>query len=243
MTPPPRAARPTVSVIIPCWKGEEALDLQLRELSKIPGIDEVIVADASTKPDCTEAARSHGARVVRCPAPNRGSQLNAGAHAARGDVLLFHHADTELTAAHVESLRSAMTDPAVVGGAFYRKFDQRHPHLLWLEKWARRLNDWGGALYGDQSIFVRRAVFEKLGGFAPIALMEDIEFSSRLRRSGRCVLLDPPIHSSARRFLRRGAWRGTLENGALLLLFRLGVSPQRLHGWYYRQSAGTGGAA
>ena len=138
MTPHSDDSRPTVSVIIPCWNGEEALDVRLRELSNISGIDEIIVADASTKPDCAEIARRHGVQIVRCPAPNRGSQMNAGAHTARGDVLLFHHADTELTATHVEAMRQAMTDPALAGGAFHRKFDQRHPHLLWLEKWARR---------------------------------------------------------------------------------------------------------
>lgn len=229
------SASPTLSIIIPCWNDADVLDAQLTALTALRGIDEIIVADASHGADCAKIALSHGARLVICPQANRGSQLNEGASIARGSVLLFHHADSELGQEHVDALRRGMGSEKFVGGGFYRKFDQRHPHLGWLERWGRRLNDLGGTIYGDQSIFVRHDAFEELGGFAPIPLMEDIEFSRRLHRYGRVVLLDPPIRTSARRFVRRGAWRSTMENGTLILLYKLGVSPWRLHGWYYRQ--------
>ena len=222
-----------LSVVIPCWRDAVALGRVLPVLRTLSGIDEVIVADATETDECRDLARAAGCVVAHCAQPNRGAQMNAGAALARGDVLLFHHADSDLTAAHVESLRAATRDPALFGGGFYRHFDARHPHLRWLEKWARRLNDWGGTIYGDQSIFVRRAHFARLGGFANIPLMEDIEFSRRLRRSGCTRLLDPPIQSSARRFTRRGPWRTTLTNGTLLALYHAGVSPARLHRIYY----------
>ena len=160
--------------------------------------------------------------------------MNAGARATTGTMLLFQHADTELTQAHVDALHATIRDPDVIGGAFHRKFDQRHARLRWLEAVARRMNERGSTLYGDQSIFVRRATFGQLGGYAEIPLMEDLEFSKRLRRAGRTVVLDPPIASSARHHERRGALRTSIRNGLMIALFRLGMSPQRLHTWYYR---------
>ena len=118
-------------------------------------------------------------------------------------------------------------------GAFHRKFDERHPHCRWIEPIERWRNRHVGALFGDQSIFVRRTHFEKLGGFADIPLMEDIEFSTRLRRSGPITLLDPPIATSTRKHQVQGAWRTTLTNAALILFYKLGVPPARLHAWYY----------
>lgn len=222
-----------LSVVIPCWRDAAALARVLAMLQPLPGVHEVIVADATETDECRALARAAGCAVAHCPRPSRGAQMNAGAALARGDVLLFHHADSALTAAHVAQLHAAMTDPALIGGGYYRHFDARHPHLRWLEKWARRLNDFGGTIFGDQSVFVRRAHFETLGGFADIPLMEDVEFSRRLRRSGRTRLLDPPMQSSARRFTRRGPWRTTLTNGALLAAYHCGVAPARLHRIYY----------
>jgi rSAM/selenodomain-associated transferase 2 len=231
-----------ISVVVPVWNDAEALECCLKATCGLRGLFEIVVADASEDYACREIAERFGVKYVRCTQPNRGSQMNAGAAAASGELLLFHHADTELSREHVTSLLSIVTEPQIVGGAFYREFDARHPRLRWLEFFGRKLNDWGGTLFGDQSIFVRREHFEKLGGFAAIPLMEDIEFSRRLRRSGKTVLLDPPIHSSSRRF-SRGSWRTTLENGALILLFKCGVAPHRLHAWYYRTRRATEPAA
>lgn len=222
-----------LSVIIPCWNDAAALGKLLGEMRKLNGIDEVIVADASSEEKCRQLARATGAQVVECPPPGRGTQLNAGARLATGEVLLFQHADTELTQAHVDSLRQAMGARATVGGAFHRKFDARHARLRWLEPVARWLAAHGGTIYGDQSIFARRAVFEQLGGFAEIPLMEDVEFSRRLRGAGKTVVLDPMIASSARNHEHRGPWRASLRNAAIIVLYKLGVSPARLHGWYY----------
>jgi rSAM/selenodomain-associated transferase 2 len=229
---------PTLSVVIPCWNDANALRDVLETLCALRGVSEIIVADASETPACRAIAKTAGAVVVACDQPNRGAQMNAGATCARGDVLLFQHADTVLTQAHVDSLRAAMREPRVIGGAFHREFDARHPHLRWLEKVARILDNCGSTLYGDQSIFVRRSHFEKLGGFAAIPLMEDIEFSRRLRRSGRTVVLDPPISTSARRHTEQGAWKVSIQNAWLILLYRLGVSPWRLHDIYYHRRNG-----
>ena len=219
-----------VSVVIPVWRESEALFGLLRAVAAWPEVREVIVVCAEETADFRRAVESAGALCVSVDEPNRGRQMNAGARRARGEWVLFHHADTELTRAHVQSL-ATLRD--AVGGAFHRKFDARHPHCRWIEPFERWRNRHVGALFGDQSIFVKRGHFETLGGFADIPLMEDIEFSKRLRRSGPITLLDPPVATSTRRHAKIGAWRTTLTNAALILLYHLGVSPARLHAWYY----------
>ncbi|MEP6936744.1 MAG: glycosyltransferase family 2 protein, partial [Chthoniobacterales bacterium] len=171
--------------------------------------------------------------------PNRGEQMNAGAARAAGDVLVFHHADTEITDAHFAAIDRAMRKRGIIGGAFYRKFDGRHPRLIWLEQVARFLTKHSGTLFGDQTVFVRREVFEKLGGYATIPLMEDVDFSRRLRAAGKVAVLDPPVRTSARRHITKGAWRTSIQNGMFILLYKIGVSPSTLHRWYYADRAGS----
>lgn len=228
-----------LSIVIPCWNDAEALSRLFESAGSLRGVHEFVLADASSGGGPAAVARAAGASVVRCPRPSRGAQMNAGAAAAAGQVLLFHHADSELSQAHIDALHAVMNEPAIVGGAYYRRFDGRHPGLRWLEGVARLHNRLGGTFYGDQSIFVRADHFTRIGGYANLPLMEDVEFCRRLRRSGRVALLDPPMASSARRFSRGGAWRTTLENGILLGLFRLGVPAERLHAWYYRCREGA----
>lgn len=165
--------------------------------------------------------------------------MNEGAAIAVGDVLVFLHADTEISAAHLDALMSAMADQEIIGGAFYRQFDERHPHLHSLEYVARFLTRQGGTLFGDQMVFVRRHVFVQLGGFAEIPLMEDVEFSRRLRAAGKVAVLDPPIRSSARHHLAKGAWRTTIRNGLFLLFFKAGIPATTLHSIYYGRKNGT----
>lgn len=243
-----------ISIIIPCWKDLDAAVEIGQKWNSHALVRDVIVA---TVPGHVSAPASRwdggvagtqppsmaGSRLKICQAERigRGLQMNAGAAVAQGDVLLFHHVDSYLTERHLHSLVEAMRDPAIVGGAFYRRFDERHPGLLWAEKVERWHSRTFGALYGDQSIFVRRDYFVGMGGFAPLPLMEDVEFTLRLRRSGKIALLDPPMSSSPVRQIAHGAWRTTLRNLAFLLLFRLGVSAQFLHSWYYRPTRNASG--
>ena len=222
-----------ISVVIPSWRDTENLGELLRALAAQERVAETIVVDASGDARAEQIALASGVTFIACPAPNRGEQMNLGAAASSGDVIVFQHCDTGLEETHLAAIESALADPQIVGGAFFRKFDGRHPRLMWLESIARFLTRHGGTLYGDQSIFVRRAVFEKLGGFAKIPLMEDVEFSRRLRGAGKIAVLDPPVASSARRHVRKGAWRTTIQNGLFIVLYNLGVSPHRLHRWYY----------
>lgn len=225
---------PTISIVIPSWRDSANVAAALTGLRRIEGLHEIIVVDASDDRTLDDLTTQHRAKLLRCATPSRGVQMNLGATAASGDVLVFQHADTEFRLEHFRAIETAMQDHAVVGGAFYREFDERHPRLRLFESWGRFLTRNGGTLFGDQTVFVRRQVFSRLGGFAHIPLMEDVEFSRRLRAAGRVVILDPPVRTSARNHTSRGAWRTTIQNGLFLLLFKTGVSPHRLHRWYYR---------
>ena len=232
-----------ISVVVPSWRDTENLGVLLPALAAQALVAETIVVDASGDGEAERIALASGATFVPCATPNRGQQMNLGAAASIGDVLIFQHCDTCLDDTHLEAIQSALADPRTVGGAFFRKFDGRHPRLMWLESVARFLTRHGGTLYGDQSIFVRREVFERLGGFAKIPLMEDVEFSRRLRGAGKIAVLDPPVASSARRHARKGAWRTTMQNGLFIVLYNLGVSPHRLHRWYYGETENNSSVA
>ncbi len=230
--PAPAALR--LSVLVPAWNDHAQLARLLPELAQLNDLHEVIVADASPRPETAQSVAQCGGTYLRAPEPNRGAQMNLAADSATGDVFIFHHADSILSTIHLAGIIRALRDPEVTGGAFYRKFDRRHPRLVWLEKVARFLTRHGGSFFGDQTVFVRRETFRALGGFAPIPLMEDMEFSRRLRRAGKVAVLDPPVESSSRRHARRGAWRTSLQNGLFILLYKAGLSPTHLHRWYYR---------
>jgi len=220
-----------ISVIIPVWRDSPSLRNLIARLRCFSEIREMIVSAAEPSANLKNL-EALGAILLQNGEPNRGRQLNNGARIANGEWLLFHHADTEFTAEHAAAI--AALDPTdVVGGAFYRKFDERHPHLRGLEFFERWHCRAFGTIYGDQSIFVRREHFVRMGGFAPLPLMEDVEFSARLRRSGKIELLDPPMRSCAQKQIEQGAWKVTLRNLLFLVLFRCGVPVKRLHAWYY----------
>jgi uncharacterized protein len=223
------------SIIVPCRNDAAALTETLPAImSGLRPEDEVIVADASDGGASAAAARQHGARVVACEKPGRGPQMNAGARAAAGDVLVFSHADTQLTAAHLAAIRAHfVAHPEWQAGAFFKDTASHYPALRWADPLVRWWMGKFGVVYGDQSVFLRRKCFEALGGFAEIPLMEDVEMSRRLRRAPGFRLIDPPLRTSMRRFARRGRTWTRLRNILFVLLFRCGVPAERLYRWYY----------
>jgi glycosyltransferase involved in cell wall biosynthesis len=221
-----------ISVIIPIWRDGEAVVPLVQRLRFFPEVREIIVSAAEIADELCERVRAAGGIFLANNEPNRGRQLNQGADLATADWVLFHHADSFIDSDHVKAL-AALDSSGTVGGAFYRKFDERHPRLRFLEKFERWHSRVFGTLYGDQSIFVQREQFRRIGGFASIPLMEDVEFSGRLRRSGKIRLLDPPVCSCPQKQIEQGATRVTFRNLLFLILFRCGVSAARLHSWYY----------
>ena len=166
--------------------------------------------------------------MILSPVSQRATQMNLGARKALGDVLLFLHADTLLPATALECIESRLRNPGVVGGAFARCYNPASAFLnatCFLGEMRSRISGW---FLGDQAMFVRREVFERLGGFRDYDLFEDLDFARRMRREGRVVTLRPPVISSARRFTEDGAIRKTLSDLWLTFRYRSGVHPNQL---------------
>jgi rSAM/selenodomain-associated transferase 2 len=158
--------------------------------------------------------------------------MNAGAAAARGEVLLFLHADTRLPEDAGDVVARALVDPGVVGGFFAIVLDAPGWRYRLTERLISVRSRLTGIATGDQAIFVRRAVFEALGGFASLPLMEDVELMHRLRRRGRVAALPEAVITSARRWQGRGFWRTVLLMWSLRLAYYAGVAPSTLARWY-----------
>ena len=193
---------------------------------------EVVVSDGQSQDKTGDLARSAAAIVVNSER-GRGRQLNAGARAASGDVLLFLHADCWLEPQATEQIEAALQIETVVGGAFRQRIDHDGRVFRWLEWGNAARVRWRRMPYGDQGIFIRRSAFEAVGGFAEVRLMEDVLLMRELRRRHwRIELLDGPIHVDPRRWLKHGVIRQTLRNWTLLAGLKLGVSPNRLAEFY-----------
>lgn len=228
-----------ISVIIPTLNEARSLPRTLAAVRAQPVPHEILVVDAGSQDETTQVATAAGARTFTCPVPQRAMQMNLGAAHARGEVLLFLHADTLLPSGGLEQLASALRDDSTLGGAFTRRFDSHSPWLrltCWLADWRGR---WLGWHLGDQAIFARRAVFDELGGFRQLPLFEDLDFSRRLARRGGVVTLDPPVSSSARRFAARGPLRTTLSDFWLTCRYLAGADPARLAERRARTQAAT----
>jgi rSAM/selenodomain-associated transferase 2 len=213
-----------ISAITPMLDEERGIEAHLRRLARLPGLHEVIVVDGGSSDRSREIAASVGGVTMLRTRAGRALQMNAGAAAATGDVLLFVHADVTLPASAAEHVERALADQGVVAGGF----------LTWtvpaaggvplgpLLHLADLRSRYSGVPYGDQALFVRRAVFDRLGGFDDLPLMEDVDLSRRLRREGRIARVSERVIVSGRRFQARPVTY-TLMVNIYPLRFRLGV--------------------
>lgn len=228
----------SVSIIIPTWQEALAIAPCLEHLARQAGPFDVWVVDGQSPDDTAALARRTAAglpfpcQVVTAPQQGRAAQMNFGAGLAAGDVLLFLHADTRLPDDGLADLRGALDDPAVIGGHFAVRLDD--PGLLYVAlgamiNWRSRLS---GLFTGDMGMFVRRSAFAELNGFPPLALMEDLAMAKRLRRLGPLTTLATPVTTAARRWQQRGLGRTILLMQVLRAGYAVGVSPDRLAGWY-----------
>jgi rSAM/selenodomain-associated transferase 2 len=226
-----------ISVIMPTYNEEKMLSGTLQALFAQPGKFETIVVDGgSTDRTCAiveEFARSPqpsalgAVRLFTAP-KGRASQMNTGAKQARGEWLLFLHADTVLPAEALQRLNEMENDSTIQAGGFMHQFsgdDWRLRFISFLDNFRCTRSR---VIYGDQALFVRRTLFEQLGGFPNQPILEDVAFCEKLIKRTNPVLLFPPVITDARKFLKMGVWRSFLRVLLIILHveFRLPILPR-----------------
>jgi len=219
-----------VSVIVPVLDEEKTIATTLDALIALAP-HEIIVVDGGSTDRTAEICQQFGVKVM-VSARGRARQMNSGAKAASGDILLFLHADTTLPNSAFDDIRLALGDSRYVGGRFDVELAGQH----WMLKVIGAMINYRSRLSkvstGDQAIFVRRFVFEQIGGYPDIPLMEDLAFCRMLRHTGEIACLKSRVMTSARRWEIDGVWRTILRMWALKLLYLAGVSPNRLKQYY-----------
>ncbi|MBI2390850.1 MAG: TIGR04283 family arsenosugar biosynthesis glycosyltransferase [Deltaproteobacteria bacterium] len=219
------------SVIIPVLDEERVIEDRIAELDAL-AIDEIVVVDGGSGDGTVAAVARHPhVRLVRAPR-GRAAQMNAGAALATGEVLVFLHADVALPYDARVQIARALDDPRVIAGAFRTWTVADRPTRLGpLLHLADLRSRYSSLPYGDQALFVRAPVFRAIGGFPPIALMEDLALGRRLREAGGVRIVPARVRVSGRRFIERPLTYTLLMN-LYPALFRLGVSPALLSRFY-----------
>ena len=217
--------RSLVSIVIPTLNEGAVIAETLDHLHQQPGPTQLLVVDGGSTDRTRERARAAGASVLEGPR-GRGTQLNRGAEAAEGDLLLFLHADTALPPNGLSRIRRTLSRPSVVAGTFQLRFDVPSPLLrfyAWCTKWP-----WIRLCFGDRGLFTTREAFEAVGGYPEWPLFEDLELAHRLYEHGGFRFLDAAVTTSARRFRRNGVLRQQLRNLYLWLQYVTGTDPERV---------------
>jgi rSAM/selenodomain-associated transferase 2 len=231
MTPQPV---PPVSVIIPVLREGHQLDSLIDHLCQIADgmAVEMIVVDGSPDGESIKAVSRGGVTRLTAPA-GRARQMNAGAAVAKGEYLLFLHADTRLPPGALRRITQTLSGGSYVAGAFDLRYSSHRLSIRFIARVACLRSRLTRIPYGDQAQFFRRDYFEKLCGFADIPLMEDVEIMRRIKERGdRVFILPVPVITSARRQEKEGIVRCTLRNWSIMTLYLLGMSPERLVRFY-----------
>ncbi|WP_029525273.1 TIGR04283 family arsenosugar biosynthesis glycosyltransferase [Polaromonas glacialis] len=221
-----------LSVVMPALNEAAGMATALQALAPLAARGaQVLVADGGSRDDTAALAQAGGAQVVHAPR-GRALQMNAGAHQASGDLLLFLHADTRLPLDADRLIAQALADGPQVWGRFDVHIEGRSWMLRVIAAFMNRRSRWTGIATGDQALFMTRVAFDAVGGFPAQPLMEDIEMSKRLLKLSRPACLRARVVTSGRRWETRGVWRTVLLMWRLRLAYWRGAAPERLAALY-----------
>lgn len=214
-----------ISVIIPILNEAKILDKSLSKLQPELKEHELIIVDGGSADGSIEIAERYG-KVVASEI-GRAKQLNAGAAVAAGDILVFLHADVWLESGALFSVSETISS-GFVGGGFLQKIDGSSILYRLLEITADMRGKYQKIFYGDSGIFISKKDFQSIGGFPDVPIMEEVEFSKKMRKLGKTRMVKPRIHISARRWETKGIIRTTVTNWFITLLYNCGYSLDRL---------------
>jgi rSAM/selenodomain-associated transferase 2/rSAM/selenodomain-associated transferase 1 len=228
----PRGAK-RLSIIIPTLNEAERIKGTITQLQQSKEL-EIVVVDGGSRDNTVELARLLGARVLQTDA-SKAVQMNAGAAASVGDVLLFLHADTRLPDNFDTKVMAAVSQNGFCAGAFSLGIGSDVRGLRFIERVANWRSRFFQMPYGDQALFVCRDLFDEIGGFPDLPIMEDFEFIRRLRRRGKISILPACVRTSPRRYLNLGIFKTWCLNQIIIVAYYLGVPAERLACWYRRE--------
>lgn len=221
-----------VSIVIPVINEVGQIENAIQRAWQA-GADEVIVADGGSQDGTIELLANLDCIVVRC-SPGRAIQMNQGARKAQGDILVFLHADNWLSKNAADDLRVLFSSKPDSFGGFRQRIENDRRIFRWIEYGNELRIKWQGLIYGDQALFVAKKVFDEIGGFPEIELMEDFSFSQSLKKFGKPEVLSGPTFVSARRWEKSGPVKQTIMNWFFATAYRLGASPKWISSRYRR---------
>ena len=224
----------TISVILPVLDEADIINGAVGRLRSqhTNGPLEIIVVDGDPGGGTISAVEDRGVRTITAER-GRAPQMNAGAALARGEVLLFLHADTRLPANAFRKIREALAAGDCIAGCFDLGIDSARSIFRLTEKYVALRTRLTRVPFGDQAIFIRRGPFLGMGGYREIPIMEDVELMARLKDRGAALAIIPEkVSTSARRWEKEGIFCSTARNWALQLCYAWGVRPERLAQWY-----------
>lgn len=222
-----------ISVIIPVLNEAKAIKNVLFNLQSYPEL-EIIVVDGSSEDETVAISESFGYKVLSS-CRGRSIQMNTGARIATGDILLFLHGDTILPTNFPSMILAAIQKPGTVGGAFELAIDAKVKGIRLVEKMVNWRSHFLSLPYGDQAIFIKAEIFNKIGGFPIQPIMEDFVFIRQLRKIGKIAIITKPVITSGRRWQQLGIVKTTLINQLMVVGYYLGVSPEKLAAFYRKR--------
>ncbi len=218
-----------ISAIIPTLNEENNIDQLANQLSG--NVGDIIIVDGGSTDNTVTKAKTAGLRVIKSQA-NRGIQLNRGAAASNGKILLFLHADTRLPKNFTDDILNLINSDSAIAGTFRLSIDNATLALKFIACIANLRSIYLQLPYGDQSLFLTRENFDRLGGFPQVEAMEDYIFIRKVRKSGKIVTLEKAVTTSARRWQRLGVFRTTIINQLMIIGYGIGISPKKLASFY-----------
>lgn len=222
--------KPKISIIIPTLDEAQNLRETLDAL-QVFGDAEIIVVDGGSTDATVEIAQNYRVKILHS-SRGRGTQLQVGGAAAGGEILWFVHADTIVPTDAIFEIEKALEDLRVVGGNFTIRFDGERFAAVFLTRLYPNLRKLG-LIYGDSAIFVRREIYQKIGGFKDYPIFEDLDFVERLRKTGEIVTLSATVTTSSRRFQGKSFILTFARWTILQILYWFGVSPENLLKIYF----------
>ncbi len=222
-------SEPTISVVIPVLNEEKLLPAALQALKEL-AVEEIIFVDGGSSDASRRLIQAYGYRCLESRA-GRARQMNTGAKASLGDIILYLHIDTMVTSCNILNIRKAYNQ-GFLSGRFDIRFTYTSLTYCFISYFMNMRSRLTKISTGDQALFVRRDVFEEVGGYPDIPLMEDIALAKKLKRLGRVACLRDTVVTSSRRWQRHGVLRTVLQMWSFRLLYWLGVSAHSLAEMY-----------